>query len=86
MGGRHVGCLSAHQIASSNASLIRDGVLGHLPQHGGPVGDFGVLLRIGETAAGAKDNFLRDVAVVHPTSQPISVKPFAREEFDKNHG
>ena len=65
--------------------MIRDGVLGHLPQHGGPVGDFGVLLRIGDTAAGAKDNDLRDVAVVHPASQPITVKPFARDEFDENH-
>lgn len=85
MGGRHGRCLSAHQIASSNASLIRDGVRGHLPQHGGPVGDFGVLLRIGDTATGAKDNDLRDVAVVHPASQPITVKPFARDEFDENH-
>lgn len=85
MGGRHVGCLSAHQIASSNASLIRDGVHGHPPQHCAPVGDFGVLLGIGETAAGAKDNDLRDVAVVHPASQPITVKPFARDEFDENH-
>jgi hypothetical protein len=85
-GGRHGGGLSAHQIASSDASLIRDGVRGHPPQHGAPVGDFGVLLRLGDTAARAKDDDLRDVAVVHPASQPISVKPFARDEFDENHG
>jgi hypothetical protein len=46
--------------------LIRDGVPGHSPEHGTPVGDLGVLLRIGNTATRAKDDDLRDVAVVHP--------------------
>ena len=78
--------LSTHQIACRDASLIRDGVPGHSPEHGTPVGDLGVLLRIGNTATRAKDDDLRDVAVVHPASQSISVKPFARDEFDENQG